>query len=215
MLDWVSPTQISLLLWPCKWFLLASPKYILLRTAMHVSYCVMFFFTFCLGSSLKLAPLKGIGFNDFLPAHNAWISWPFGVQSDLIANTFFRNNKGDTLTASYYHLVNTEKNTAVGAEVTRIFSSKATTVTFGTQHALDPSTTVKARYNSDGIASALIQHEWRPKSFFSLSTEVNTKAFEKSSKVGLSLVLKPWWWCRSLFVIGWLGSHISTRGRVK
>ena len=73
------------------------------------------------------------------------------------------------------------------------------TVTFGTQHALDPSTTVKARYNSNGMASALIQHEWRPKSFFTLTTEVDTKALEKSSKVGLSVVLKPWWWCRSLF----------------
>ena len=60
-----------------------------------------------------------------------------------------RNNKGDSLAASYYHLVNVEKNTAVGAEVTHSFSSKQNTVTFGTQHALDSSTTVKARYNSN------------------------------------------------------------------
>jgi voltage-dependent anion channel protein 2 len=45
--------------------------------------------------------------------------------------------------------VNVEKNTAVGAEVTHSFSSKQNTVTFGTQHALDSSTTVKARYNSN------------------------------------------------------------------
>jgi voltage-dependent anion channel protein 2 len=90
-------------------------------------------------------------------------------------------------------LVNTEKNTAVGAEVTRNFSTKASTVTFGTQHALDPTTTVKARYSSNGMASALIQHEWRPKSFFTLSTEVHVDAsgVKKPPKVGLSLVLKP------------------------
>jgi voltage-dependent anion channel protein 2 len=103
----------------------------------------------------------------------------------------FRNNKGDNLTGSYYHLVNRVNNTAVGAELTHSFSSKENTITFGSQHALDPSTTVKARYNNHGLASALIQHEWRPKPFFTLSTEVNTKAIEKSSKVGLSLVLKP------------------------
>jgi len=119
--------------------------------------------------------------------YNAGLSF---TNADFIAAVTL-NNKGDSLTASYYHLVNAEKNTAVGAEVTRSFSSKQNTVTIGTQHALDPSTTVKARYNSNGMASALIQHEWRPKSFFTLTTEVDTKAFEKSSKVGLSLVLTP------------------------
>ncbi|CAG7889310.1 unnamed protein product, partial [Brassica rapa] len=30
---------------------------------------------------------------------------------------------------------------------------------------IDPLTTVKAYVNSDGVANALIQHQWRPKSF--------------------------------------------------
>lgn len=81
--------------------------------------------------------------------------------------------------------------TAVGAELAHRFSTAESTLTFGTQHALDPITTVKARINNYGKASALIQHEWRPKSFITISTEVDTKAFEKGSKVGLSLVLKP------------------------
>jgi voltage-dependent anion channel protein 2 len=55
---------------------------------------------------------------------------------------------------------------------------------------LDPHTTVKARFNNYGMASALVQHEWRPKSFVTISGEVDTKAIEKSTKVGLSLVLK-------------------------
>ncbi|KAL5230051.1 hypothetical protein ABZP36_028827 [Zizania latifolia] len=99
------------------------------------------------------------------------------------------NNKGDSLAASYYHKVN--GTTAVGAELAHSFSSNDNTLTFGTQHALDELTTVKARLNNYGLASALVQHEWRPKSLITISTEVDTKAIDKSSKVGLSLVLKP------------------------
>ncbi|XP_010925058.1 mitochondrial outer membrane protein porin 1 isoform X2 [Elaeis guineensis] len=112
------------------------------------------------------------------------------TNADLIA-ALTLNNKGDSLSGSYYHLVSPLSSTAVGAEITHSFSSNENTLTFGMQHALDPLTTVKARFNNYGKASALIQHEWRPKSFFTISGEVDTKAIEKSSKVGLSLVLKP------------------------
>lgn len=95
------------------------------------------------------------------------------------------------MNASYYHLVSPLSSTAVGAELTHSFSSNQSTLTFGTQHALDPLTLVKARFNNYGRASALIQHEWRPKSFLTVTGEVDTKAIEKSSKVGLSLVLRP------------------------
>ncbi|KAG8086203.1 hypothetical protein GUJ93_ZPchr0010g8915 [Zizania palustris] len=99
------------------------------------------------------------------------------------------NNKGDSLAASYYHKVN--GTTAVGAELAHRFSNNDNTLTFGTQHALDELTTVKARLNNYGLASALVQHEWRPKSLITISTEVDTKAIDNSSKIGLSLVLKP------------------------
>ncbi|PPS07234.1 hypothetical protein GOBAR_AA13412 [Gossypium barbadense] len=111
------------------------------------------------------------------------------THSDLIAS--MTNDKGDTLTASYYHIVSPLTNTAVGAELTHSFSSNENTLTIGTQHALDPLTTVKARMNNYGRASALIQHEWRPKSLFTISGEVDTRAIEKSAKVGLALALKP------------------------
>ncbi|KAK3226460.1 hypothetical protein Dsin_006322 [Dipteronia sinensis] len=109
---------------------------------------------------------------------------------DLIASLTL-NNKGDSLNASYYHTVNPLMNTAVGAEVAHSFSTNENTITVGTQHSLDPLTTLKARVNNAGKASALIQHEWRPKSFFTISGEVDTKAIEKSAKVGLALALKP------------------------
>jgi voltage-dependent anion channel protein 2 len=102
-----------------------------------------------------------------------------------------RNNKGDSLTASYYHTVNTLSKTAVGAELTHTFSSNENSLTFGTQHALDPLTLVKARINNSGKASALLQHELRPKSMVTISAEVDTKTIEKSSKVGIAVALKP------------------------
>lgn len=95
------------------------------------------------------------------------------------------------VSASYYHSVNPLLNTAVGAEVTHRFANGENTITLGAQHALDPLTTVKGRVNNFGKANALIQHEWRPKSFFTISGEVDTKAVEKSAKIGLALALKP------------------------
>ncbi|XP_062231994.1 mitochondrial outer membrane protein porin 2-like [Phragmites australis] len=121
-----------------------------------------------------------------LTKYNAGLS--FTSDEDFVAAVTL-NNKCDTIAASYYHSVN--PSTAVGGELAHSFSSNGNTLTFGTQHALDPLTTVKTRFNNYGMASALVQHEWRPKSFLTVSTEVDTKAIEKSSKVGLSLVLKP------------------------
>ncbi|KAL3525965.1 hypothetical protein ACH5RR_014337 [Cinchona calisaya] len=112
------------------------------------------------------------------------------TNSDLIASLTL-NDKGDALSASYYHTVNPLTNTAVGAEVTHSFSSNINTITLGSQHALDPLTTVKARINNFGKASALIQHEWRPKSLFTVSGEIDTKSVDKSPKFGLALALKP------------------------
>lgn len=111
----------------------------------------------------------------------------------LLADSEFscRNDKGDTINASYYHLVSPLSSTAVGAELTHNFSTNENSLTFGTQHALDPLTIVKARLNNYGKASALIQHEWRPKSFFTISGEMDSKAIEKGAKVGLALVLRP------------------------
>lgn len=117
--------------------------------------------------------------------YNAGVSL---TNEDLTASVVL-NNKGDTLAASYYQQV--KGSTAVGAELAHSFSSNANTLTIGTQHALDPLTTVKGRFNNNGIASALIQHAWRPNSLVTVSTEFDTKAMEKSPKFGLALALKP------------------------
>ncbi|KAG2245098.1 hypothetical protein Bca52824_093082 [Brassica carinata] len=111
------------------------------------------------------------------------------TKDDLIASLTL-NDKGDKLNASYYHIVNPLSNTVVGAEVTHSFDPK-NAITVGAQYALDPLTTVKARVNNDGVANALIQHQWRPKSFITVSGEVDSRAIEKSAKVGFALALKP------------------------
>lgn len=110
--------------------------------------------------------------------------------ADLIA-ALTLNNKGDLLKASYYHVVNPVTALAVGGEVSHSFSANDNTVTVGGQYALDPLTTVKARTNNFGKVSAVLQHEWRPKSLVTLSAEVDSRAIEKSAKVGLALALKP------------------------
>ncbi|PWA46166.1 outer membrane protein porin [Artemisia annua] len=59
------------------------------------------------------------------------------------------------------------------------------------QHALDPLAIVKARYNNLGKENAFIQHDWRPKSLFTISGEVDTNAIYKISNLGICLPLKP------------------------
>jgi voltage-dependent anion channel protein 2 len=122
-----------------------------------------------------------------LTKFNAGLSF---TNADLIA-ALTLNDKGETLIASYYHSVRPLTATAVGGEISHSFSTNENTITAGTQHSLDPFTTVKARVNNFGKVSALIQHEWRPKSLFTISGEVDTKAIDKTAKFGLALALKP------------------------
>ncbi|CAA0834707.1 Mitochondrial outer membrane protein porin 1 [Striga hermonthica] len=119
--------------------------------------------------------------------YNAGISF---TNADLIASLTL-NDKGESVNASYFHTVSPLSNTAVGAEFTHSFATNENTLTIGTQHMLDPLTSVKARVDNYGKASALIQHEWRPKSLVTISGEVDTRAIEKSAKIGLAVAIKP------------------------
>nr|KAJ0214040.1 hypothetical protein LSAT_V11C400222840 [Lactuca sativa] len=79
------------------------------------------------------------------------------VSFDTKTGNFTKYN-GDTLTALYYHIVNLLTNTTVSVEVNNDFSSNENMLTIGSQHALDPLTTIKARVNNFRKASALTQH---------------------------------------------------------
>ena len=72
---------------------------------------------------------------------------------------------------------------AIGTDISHSFSRRENTFTIGTQHALDPLTTVKGRLKNYGRAVALLQHEWRPKSFVTFSGEVDTKSLHKSAVI--------------------------------
>ncbi|EFJ22200.1 hypothetical protein SELMODRAFT_267998 [Selaginella moellendorffii] len=100
-------------------------------------------------------------------------------------------DKGDTLKASYSHVLSPFTRTTVGAEISHKLSTKANTFSIGGMYGLDALTTIKARLNNHGRIAAVVQHEWRPKSVISMSGEVDTKALEKSAKLGLALSLKP------------------------
>ncbi|XP_026656967.1 mitochondrial outer membrane protein porin 6-like isoform X2 [Phoenix dactylifera] len=100
-------------------------------------------------------------------------------------------DKGETLKASYVHVVNPITGTAVAAEIIHRFNKYENSFTIGGCHSLNPLTTVKTRFNNSGKASILCQHEWRPKSFITLSAEYDPKNISAPSRVGLALALKP------------------------
>lgn len=100
-----------------------------------------------------------------------------------------RSEHGTVLNASC--VINPLTKTIVGAVITQQLSAKKTFITLGGQYAFNPLTTVKARLQNSGKVSSLIQHEWYPKSLFTISAEVDTKALTKSPKIGIAVVLKP------------------------
>ncbi|MBA0792553.1 hypothetical protein Gohar_017045, partial [Gossypium harknessii] len=111
---------------------------------------------------------------------NAGLSFTNADLNASLALHMIMNEKGDSVNASYYHILNSLTNTTFGAEVTHSLFTNVNTITVGTQHVLDSLTTIKASVNCDGKASALIQHEWRPKSLFTNFGKMDTKSNDKS-----------------------------------
>ncbi|PIA33264.1 hypothetical protein AQUCO_04200197v1 [Aquilegia coerulea] len=100
-------------------------------------------------------------------------------------------DKGDTLRASYVHSLNLLKTTSAGGEIVRRFSTNENTFTVGGSYAVDSLTVVKAKLNNHGKLGALLQHEVKPKSLLTISSEFDTNALDKNPRFGLSLALKP------------------------
>ncbi|KAH9550958.1 hypothetical protein CY35_10G098900 [Sphagnum magellanicum] len=119
--------------------------------------------------------------------YNAGVNY---IKPDFNASVILAD-KGDTLKASYLHTVSPVSRTTVAAEIAHKISKNENTFTVGGLYELDVLTTVKARLNNHGKVAALLQHEWRPKSLVTISGEVDTKALDKSAKLGLAVALKP------------------------
>ncbi|KAJ6288775.1 hypothetical protein OIU76_024706 [Salix suchowensis] len=100
-------------------------------------------------------------------------------------------DKGDSLQASYVHHLDLLKKSSVAGEITRRFSTNENTFTIGGSFPVDHLTVVKAKLNNHGKLGALVQHEVIPKSVLTISSEVDTKALDKSPRFGLAIALKP------------------------
>ncbi|KAL9242274.1 hypothetical protein vseg_016292 [Gypsophila vaccaria] len=127
----------------------------------------------------------------FDTASASFIKYNAGItvnKSDFCAALLLME-KGQTLKASYYHIVN--PSTAVAAEMTHRFSSHKNSFMIGSSHVVDRISSMKTRFSDDGKVGMLYQREWRPKSLVTFSAEYNTKATGSSSKFGVALALKP------------------------
>lgn len=102
-----------------------------------------------------------------------------------------RADKGQTLRASYIHVVNPTNGATVAAELVHRFNTYGNSFCIGSSHSVDPLTLLKTRFSNNGKVSVLCQHEWRPKSLITLSAEYDSKVYRTPTKLGLALALKP------------------------
>lgn len=100
-------------------------------------------------------------------------------------------DKGDSIKASYVHHLDQVKKSAVVGEISRKLSTNENTFTVGGVYAVDNITVLKAKLNNHGKLFALLQHEVIPKSLLTIASEFDTKALDRTPKLGLSLALKP------------------------
>ncbi|KAH7662876.1 Eukaryotic porin/Tom40 protein [Dioscorea alata] len=100
-------------------------------------------------------------------------------------------DKGETLRASYIHVVNPANGATVTAELVHRLNTYGNSFCIGSSHSVDPLTLLKTRFSNNGKVSVLCQHEWRPKSLITLSAEYDSKAYRTPTRLGLALALKP------------------------
>ncbi|KAK1559897.1 hypothetical protein Q3G72_019702 [Acer saccharum] len=98
-------------------------------------------------------------------------------------------NKCDLLKASYVHRFHQPVKIAVGAEITRRYSTKETTFTVAGSCKVDQMTTLTARVNNHGKLDTLLLRKIRRKFSLSISGEFDTKALDKVPRIGLVLAL--------------------------
>ncbi|KAM0938925.1 putative Porin domain superfamily, eukaryotic porin/Tom40 [Dioscorea sansibarensis] len=114
-----------------------------------------------------------------------------GYNKDDFSASLILSDKGQTLKASYIHVVNPTNGATVAAELAHRFNTYENSFSIGSSYAVDPLTLVKTRFNNNGKVAVLCQHEWRPKSLITLSAEYDSKAYRTPTRLGLALALKP------------------------
>uniref|UniRef100_A0A1D1YL14 Mitochondrial outer membrane protein porin 6 n=1 Tax=Anthurium amnicola TaxID=1678845 RepID=A0A1D1YL14_9ARAE len=119
--------------------------------------------------------------------YNAGIGY---TKEDFSASLILAD-KGETLKASYIHVVDPVKGTSVAAEMINRLNTYENTFTVGSSHALTPFTAVKTRFTNNGKLAVVCSQEWRPNSRLTISAEYDPKSVGAPSRVGVALSLKP------------------------
>ncbi|KAB5520679.1 hypothetical protein DKX38_024998 [Salix brachista] len=95
-------------------------------------------------------------------------------------------NKGDFLRASYIHYFDHKKKVAAAAVISHRFSKKENALTVGGSWIMDNITTVKARLDDRGKIMMLLQYGIKSKSCLTITSEFDTKSFNKIPGIGLA-----------------------------
>ncbi|XP_030938831.1 mitochondrial outer membrane protein porin of 36 kDa-like [Quercus robur] len=112
------------------------------------------------------------------------------ISSDFLIASLTLHDKLDSWKASCYYVMNPLTNTAIGAELKHTFSNSDSAITVGGQHALFPSTLMKARINTYGRAGALIQQVFWEKLALTVAGEVDFMDINETPKIGLSIAFR-------------------------
>jgi len=97
-------------------------------------------------------------------------------------------DKLDTMKVSYVHSVS--PTLTVGAEIVRKLKASSTTFTLGASTKLDGGASAKGMLDSKGVVSLLYSTPLQPKTTITFCTQFDTKALDKSAKVGIQLGIK-------------------------
>ncbi|KAJ8771865.1 hypothetical protein K2173_027042 [Erythroxylum novogranatense] len=120
------------------------------------------------------------------------ISAGLSFNSNFFITSLNLDDKLESLKAYFYHEFDPLTRTAIAAELKQVLSTNATTLlTIGGQYALFPFSLIKARINSEAKVSAFIQFQLWQKLLLGISGEVDFRATNKMSKLGISIAASP------------------------
>lgn len=97
-------------------------------------------------------------------------------------------DKMDTVKVSYVQSVS--PTLTVGAEIVRKMKASSTTFTLGASTKLDGGASAKGTLDSKGVVSLLYSTPLQPKTTITFCTQFDTRALDKSAKVGIQLGVK-------------------------
>lgn len=125
--------------------------------------------------------------NNSLSKVNGALNYSDGKGSEITLSIL---EKGQMGKCTYSHQVSS--NFAVAADLRLSRSGDYRLFTMGTKYVLDDSTTLKAKVDSTGSLAAVYMHMIRPKTWVSVSSQVNLNSLEKGGhKVGFALAVDP------------------------